>query len=129
MDKNEELRRWQAAQESHQAAQQALLQGFCATSASRSYYACFQAMWVAVGDPPLRLWKHHGLMQAFCRGQWADPVLLPTSLALLYKRLLVLYDLLLDADYRALPVESAKAQTGLDTVAEICLLIPRHKTL
>jgi uncharacterized protein (UPF0332 family) len=129
MDKAEELRRWQTAQDNHEAAQQARLQGFWATSVSRSYYASFQAMWVAVGDPPLRLWKHHGLMQAFCRGQWTDPVLPPTSLTMLYKRLLALYDLRLDADYRALPVESTKAQSGLDTVAEIFRLITRHKTL
>jgi|SRR5215475_6610432 len=129
MDKAEEARRWRTARENHAASQQALLQGFFGTSASRSYYACFQAMWVAAGDPPLGEWKHGGLMQTFCRGQWADPVLLPTSLATLYKRLLALYDLRLDADYRALPVDLAKAQEGWNTVAEVLQLISRHKTL
>jgi hypothetical protein len=129
MEKIEEARRWRTAQENQTAARQALLQGFTGTSASRSYYACFQAIWVALGDPPLGTWKHGGLMQTFCRGQWADPVLLPTSLATLYKRLLALYDLRLDADYRALPIDPIKAQEGLNTIAEVFQLITRHKTL
>ena len=129
MDKSEQARRWPTAQENQTAAQQALLQGFAGTSASRSYYACFQAMWVAVGDPLLGEWKHGRLMQTFCRGQWADPIMLPTSLAALYKRLLALYDLRLDADYRALPIDPAKAQEGLNTAAEVFQLITQRNTL
>jgi uncharacterized protein (UPF0332 family) len=129
VDKTEAARRWQRAQENQTAAQQLLLQGFPGASVSRSYYACFQAMWVAVEDPPLGTWKHGGLMQMFCRGRWADPILLPTSLAPLYKRLLALYDLRLDADYRALPVDLAQAQEGLHTVAEVLQMIIQHKTL
>ncbi len=129
MNNAETTRRWQTAQENHNAAQQVLLQGFSSASVSRSYYACFQTMWVAVGDPPRGEWKHGGLMQTFCRGQWADPVLLPTSLASLYKKLLALYDLRLDADYRALQVNSVKAQEGLNTITEVFQLIARHKTL
>jgi uncharacterized protein (UPF0332 family) len=129
MEKAEETRRWRTAQENHAAAQQALLQGFSGTSVSRSYYACFQAMWAAAGDPPLGIWKHGGLMQHFCRGRWTDPVILPTSLASLYRKLLALYDLRLDADYRALPVDPAKAQEGLNTVAEVFQLITQYKNL
>jgi uncharacterized protein (UPF0332 family) len=129
MDKTEETRRWRTAHENHRAAEQALLHGFLGTSVSRSYYACFQAMWVAVGDPSLRTWKHNGLMQVFCQGRWAAPIILPTSLAPLYKRLLALYDLRLDADYRALVVDASKAQEGLSTVEEVLQLIPRHKVL
>lgn len=129
MDKAEQLRRWRTAEENHQAAQEALRQGFSGTCVSRSYYACFQAMWVAVGDPSLGSWKHHGLTQTFCRGRWAEPVLLPPSLAPLYKKLLVLYDLRLDADYRALAIDPAKAQEGLNTTAEVLQLVTRHKTL
>lgn len=129
MDAAEETQRWRVALENRRAAEQALHQGFLGTSVSRGYYACFQAMWVAVGDPSLRLWKHSGLMQVFCRGRWASPVILPSSLALLYKRLLALYDLRLDADYRALAIESAKAREGLDTVGDVLQLIAGHKAL
>lgn len=129
MERTEEARRWQTVQENQAAAHQAFLHSFLRTSVSRSYYACFQAMWVAVGDPPLGAWQHGGLMQTFCRGRWTDPVMLPTSLATVYKRLLALYDLRLDADYRALPVEPVRAQEGLETVAEVLQLVTQHKTL
>jgi uncharacterized protein (UPF0332 family) len=129
VDSTQQSRRWQVAQENQAAAQQSLLQGFYGTSVSRSYYACFQAMWVALGDPPLGRWEHGGVMRTFCRGQWADPVLLPTSLAPLYKKLLALYDLRLDADYRALPVTPEKAQEGVHTVAELFQVVTQHKAL
>ena len=128
MDKIEELRRWHAAQESHRAAQHALLHGFLATSASRSYYACFQAMWVALGNPPRGEWKHGGLIQHFCLGRWTNPVTLPSSLAGLCKKLLHLYHLRLDADYRALPIAGTKAREGLNTVAEVFQLVTQSKT-
>jgi uncharacterized protein (UPF0332 family) len=114
------------AQENHTAAQHTLQHGFYGACVSRSYYACFQAMWVALGDPPLGRWEHGGLMRTFCRGQWANPILLPTSLAPLYKRLLTLYDLRLDADYRALPITLEKAQEAVQTVAELFHLISQH---
>jgi hypothetical protein len=31
------------------------------------YYACSQAMWVAVGDPTMGLWRHGGVSNALCR--------------------------------------------------------------
>ena len=61
--------------------------------------------------------------------RWADPVLLPTSLAPLYKKLLALYDLRLDADYRALPIGLPQAHEGLFTVGEVLQLITQHKIL
>jgi hypothetical protein len=86
-------------------------------------------MWVALNDPPLGRWEHAGLMRTFCRGQWANPVLLPTSLAPLYKRLLTLYDLRLDADYRALLVTPEKAQEAVQTITELFRLIAQHTIL
>jgi len=47
----------------------------------------------------------------------------------LYKKLLALYDLRLDADYRALPVDQAKAQEAIDLTTQILDLITQHKTL
>jgi hypothetical protein len=37
-------------------------------STTRSYYAAYQGMWVALGAPPLGRWRHHGLIQQFCFG-------------------------------------------------------------
>jgi uncharacterized protein (UPF0332 family) len=129
MDQTEQTRRWETAQEHHKAAQQLSAQGLYRASTRRSYYACFQAMWVAVGDPPLGYWKHAGLMQNFCLGKWATPPFLPTTLAAVYKKLLALYDLRLDADYRALPVDQVKAQEAIDLTTRILDLVTQHKTI
>jgi uncharacterized protein (UPF0332 family) len=129
MDKTEEQRRWQTAEEHRQAAQKLFAEGLYRASVSRSYYACYQAMWVALGDPPAGVWKHGGIAQHFCRGRWADPVLIPTSLVPLFRQLLALYDLRLDADYRALPVAAAKAQEGLDTSDQVFRLIVAHQVI
>lgn len=67
-------------------------------------------------------------MQHFCLGRWTNPVTLPSSLAGLYRKLLHLYHLRLDADYRALPVSGAKAREGLTTVTEVFQLVARSKT-
>lgn len=88
----------------------------------------FQAMWLAADDPPLGHWRHAGLMQTFCLGKWATPPILPTSLAAIYKRLLALYDLRLDADYRALPVDQTKAQQALETASQVFKLITPYIT-
>jgi len=129
MEPNEQSRRWETAKEHREAAQQLLMNSMYQASASRSYYACFQAMWVAVGDPPLGHWKHAGLIKTFCFGKWLTPPVLPASLAVLYKKLLTLYDLRLDADYRAVPLDQDKAQEALDTANQIHALVAQHKNL
>jgi len=127
MDPSEQTRRWETAQEHYKAAEILLNHGLYKASVSRCYYACFQAMWVAVGDPPLGHWKHAGLMQRFCHGKWTAAPVLPTSFAFIYKKLLALYDLRLDADYRALAIDQAKAQEALQTTKQVLDLITQHK--
>jgi len=97
--------------------------------ANRVYYACFQAMWVALGDPPAGAWRHIGITRRFCSGQWADPPIAPTGFAALYRRLLALYELRLDAHYRAQPVRPQQAQQGLDTVVEVIQVVRQYRRL
>ena len=127
MDQAEELRRWETSRELYEAADAALRQQRYRASAGLAYYACFQAMWAALRDPPLGEWRHLGITRRFCHGRWADPPLVPTSLATLYKRLLALYELRLDAHYRAQPIHAEQAQQGLDTAAEVIRLIEQHR--
>ena len=129
MEPSEQSRRWETAQEHHRAAEQLRKEGFRQASASRSYYACFQAMWVAIGDPPLGHWKHVGLMRTFSRGGWTGQLVLPATLTGIYKKLLTLYDLRLDADYRALPIDPSKAQEALDVSTKILNFGSQHITL
>ena len=47
--------------------------------------------------------------------------------AALHKRLLALYELRLDAHYRARPIPPHQAQQGLDAAAEVIRLVQGHK--
>jgi len=101
MDAGEQRRRWTNAKERLQAAQLCYDQQLYGESITRSYYACYQAMWAAVGDPALGLWRHGGLINEFCRGRWTTLTLLPTALAALRKKLDDLYRLRIAVDYAA----------------------------
>jgi uncharacterized protein (UPF0332 family) len=127
MDQREEQQRWETAQELYQAADAAFQQQHYKACAGLAYYACFQAMWVALGDPPSGEWRHVGITRRFCHGRWAVPPIVPSSLGTLYKRLLALYELRLDAHYRAHSISYRQAQQGLDVVGEVTQLIRTHK--
>ncbi len=53
MDQAEEKRRWETSQELYQAADAAFRQQYYRACVGLAYYAYFQAMWVALDDPPL----------------------------------------------------------------------------
>jgi hypothetical protein len=98
MEAVEQARRWANAREKWQAAQLCNDRQLYGESLTRSYYACYQAMWATVGDPALGLWRHGGIINEFCRGRWTTPILLPTALAALRKRLETLYRLRIAVD-------------------------------
>ena len=122
-------RRRNMAQEHSRAAQLCFDNGVFGASTTRSYYAAYQGMWVAVGDPPLGRWRHHGLMHQFCWGQWTEPPSLPTRLALYRPRLRTLYDYRTDADYTARTLSQTEAQNGLHLANEILALVAQAKRL
>jgi uncharacterized protein (UPF0332 family) len=126
MDAVEQARRWVSAREKLQAAQLCCDHQLYGESVTRSYYACYQAMWTAVGDPALGLWRHGGLINEFCRGRWTTPTLLPTALASLRKKLDDLYRLRIAVDYAATLATQAQAAFGLDVVQEMLHMIAHH---
>jgi hypothetical protein len=83
-------------------------------------------MWAAVGEPPLGLWRHGGLINEFCRGRWTTPTLLPTALVELRKKLDDLYRFRVAVDYAAASASSAQAAFGLDVVEETLQTITQH---
>jgi uncharacterized protein (UPF0332 family) len=127
MNEMETQRRWDTAQELYQAAAMALGQQHFRACAGLAYYACFQAMWVALSDPPTGRWQHVGISRQFCHGQWAEPPLAPAELVGLYRQLMALYELRLDAQYRALAVPREQAQQGIQTAVDVMARVRQHK--
>ena len=101
-------------------AQYLLAAGRCASAVSRAYYAAYQAMWAALGDPPrAEGWRHGAILNHFVRGYWfapAHPLTGPGLLESLRFGLRRLYELRLDVDYDAVPISPASAAAAVQTV-------------
>ena len=99
---------------------------------SRCYYAAYQAMWAAVGEPPTKpRWEHFGLIQTFVRGRWVDPQVSlhgPGVLEAQRFALRRLYDLRLGADYRLDTVSRQDAEWAIQTVQEVLTVIEQRET-
>lgn len=97
---------------------------------SRCYYAAYQAMWAAVGEPPTKpRWEHFGLIQTFVRGRWIDPQVSmhgPGALEAQRFALRRLYDLRLGADYRLDTVNQQDAEWAVQTVQEVFTIIEQR---
>jgi uncharacterized protein (UPF0332 family) len=126
MDAVEQARRWVNAREKLRAAQLCYDYQFYGESITRSYYACYQAMWAVMGAPTLGLWRHGGLINEFCRGRWTAPTLLPTVLATLRKKLDDLYRLCIAVDYAAVSASHTQAEFGLGVAQETLQTIAYH---
>jgi hypothetical protein len=111
------------------AAQLCLDQGYFSESITLSYYACYQGMWVAVDAPPTGLWRHGGLINEFCRGQWLGPLVAPQALAPLRKKLDLLYVWRIQSDYEARSLSRNEAQEAVDIANEVLSLVAQHKGL
>ncbi|MGH8058514.1 MAG: hypothetical protein ACREOH_14960 [Candidatus Entotheonellia bacterium] len=122
-------RRWNTAKEHYRAASLCFDHSLYGASVTRSYYAAYQSLWVAVGDPPLGRWRHHGLIHQFCWGQWAAPPSPPTALAPYRQRLRALYDWRTDADYTTRTITPSEAREGLTLAQEMLAMVAQAKGL
>jgi uncharacterized protein (UPF0332 family) len=99
---------------------------------SRCYYAAYQAMWAAVGEPEKKpRWEHLGLITTFVRGRWFDPRVGfrgPGVFELQRFALLRLYDLRLKADYRLEDIRQEEAQWAVQTTQEIITIAEQKDT-
>jgi uncharacterized protein (UPF0332 family) len=84
------------------------------SAVSRAYYAAYQAMWAALGEPPSGgQWRHLGIISHFVRGYWFEQAYPPTGPGLLeHLRLPLhrLYQFRIDVDYDLIPLDSASAE-------------------
>jgi hypothetical protein len=103
----EPVRRWKNAREKLQAAQLCFDQQLYGESATRSYYACYQAIMNSV--------VADGLLRSYC------PLLIG-----LRKKLETLYRLRIAVDYAADSILRIEAESGLDTGGELLRLIAHH---
>lgn len=105
-------------------AQYLLAAGRLGSAVSRAYYAAYQAMWAALGEPPnSRQWRHLGIISHFVRGYWFDPAHLQTGPGLLeHLRLPLtrLYQFRLDVDYDVIPLSIARAEECVN-IAELTI--------
>ena len=96
------------------------------SAVSRVYYAAYQAMWAALGEPTEgRQWRHIGIIGHFVRGHWAEPNHPDTGPGLLEElrfSLHRLYQFRIDADYDLNPISEKSAEecirTGERTIME-----------
>jgi uncharacterized protein (UPF0332 family) len=112
---------WTIARENLQAARHAVQQQWYNVSASRSYYATYTAMWIAVDDPPRTRWQHAGIVKVFAQSQWQHNQM-PLSRDL-RKALETLYKHRLKADYHGRPVTVDEAQEAIITAEQALTLV------
>lgn len=103
----------------------------CGSAASRAYYAAYQAMWAALGDPPAQggRWHHEAIINHFVRGYWfqpTHPARSPGLLEPLRLPLRRLYQARLDADYDRLPIPRARAEEAVQTAQQTLTAITQR---
>ena len=102
-----------------------------ASAVSRAYYAAYQAMWAALGDPPGTggRWRHEAIINHFVRGYWfmpTHPTTGPGLLEPLRLPLRRLYQVRLDADYDLVPVMRRSAEEAIQTAQQTLAAIAQH---
>ena len=103
----------------------------CGSAASRAYYAAYQAMWAALGDPPAPggRWHHEAIINHFVRGYWFQPAHPPRGPGLLEPLRLPLrrlYQARLDADYDRIPIPRARAEEAVQTAQQTLTAITQR---
>jgi hypothetical protein len=102
-----------------------------ASAVSRAYYAAYQAMWAALGEPPGTggRWRHEAIINHFVRGYWFMPTHPTTGPGLLERLRLPLrrlYQVRLDADYDLVPIVRHSAEEAVLTAQQTLAAIAQH---
>ncbi len=97
------------------------------SSASRAYYASYQAMWAALGEPgDGKVWRHLAIIKHFVRGYWFAPNHPKIGPGLLEDtRLPVrrLYSYRIKSDYDAVEVDRGNLEQLIQVVGQIINII------
>ena len=97
------------------------------SSASRAYYASYQAMWAALGEPrDGKIWRHLAITKHFVRGYWFAPDHQKTGPGLLEDKRLPLrrlYSYRIMSDYDGVSVDENNLADLLQTVKQVIDII------
>jgi uncharacterized protein (UPF0332 family) len=97
------------------------------SAASRAYYASYQAMWAALGEPEEgRVWRHLAIIKHFVTGYWFEPSHKEASPGLLEDKRLPLrrlYSYRIKSDYEGSPVNEHHLAGLLETVKQIVEIV------
>jgi len=97
------------------------------SSASRAYYASYQAMWAALDEPrDEKMWRHLAIIKHFVRGYWFAPDHQRTGPGLLEDKRLPLrrlYSYRIASDYDAKEINSQNLDQLLKIVKQIINIV------
>ena len=97
------------------------------SSASRAYYASYQAMWSALGEPvDGKTWRHLAIIKHFVRGYWLIPEYQETGPGLLEEKRLPLrrlYSCRIASDYDAIEIDPQNLDPLLKIVEQVINII------
>jgi uncharacterized protein (UPF0332 family) len=99
------------------------------SSASRAYYAAYQCMWAALGEPREgKIWRHLAIINHFVRGYWHDPQISPTGPGLFEEKRLPLrrlYAYRIQSDYDGISLDAQPLGSLLETVDEMIAIVQK----
>jgi len=94
---------------------------------SRAYYASYQAMWSALGEPQdSKIWRHLAIIKHFVRGYWFKGNHSKSGPGLLEDKRLPLrrlYALRIKSDYDCIAVRNEEVDRSIKIVSEIIEII------
>jgi uncharacterized protein (UPF0332 family) len=97
------------------------------SAASRAYYASYQAMWAALGEPEEgRVWRHLAIIKHFVSGYWFEPGHEEAGPGLLEDKRLPLrrlYSYRIKSDYEGSTVNEHHLASLLETVKQIIEIV------
>lgn len=97
------------------------------SSASRAYYASYQAMWAGLGDPEDgKTWRHLAIIAHFVRGYWFEPDHPKSGPGLLEDKRLPLrrlYAYRIKGDYDAIEITQHNMEPLLKIVKQVISIV------
>lgn len=97
------------------------------SAVSRAYYASYQTMWSALGDPEEgKIWRHLAIIKHFVRGYWFNPDHSKLGPGLFEDKRLPLrrlYSFRIKSDYDGMPVNGQDVDRSIQVVRDLINIV------